>query len=63
MKKLIEELADEHVANSIADMRDESNHERWMNGDRAKEQTAAIVARIIADGQSRLTEEKPTNES
>lgn len=63
MKSLIDELADDHVAQSIAGMREQASRVRWTDGTRAKEQAAAIVARIIAEAQRRLEERIFTNES
>jgi hypothetical protein len=63
MTSLAKQLATQHVAQSLEELRDPEKRERWLNGTRAKEQAAAIVARIIADAERRITEEKTHNES
>jgi ATP-dependent protease ClpP protease subunit len=58
MKELANELAAEHVAQSLDEMRDDTKRDRWQNGERAREQAAAIVSRMVADAVRRLEQEK-----
>jgi F0F1-type ATP synthase membrane subunit b/b' len=58
MKELANELAAEHVAQSLDEMRDDTKRDRWQNGERAREQAAAIVSRMVADAVRLIEQEK-----
>ena len=58
----LEQFVSQHISQSREELRDTKKRAKWIDGTRAKEQAAAIVARIIADYQGRITEENP-NES
>jgi len=63
MTDIPEQMAAEHVAQSLDELRDPDKRSRWIDGSRAKEQAEAIVARIIADALGRIEGRKPTDES
>ncbi len=48
----------QHVTRSLEEMRDPANAERWLNGERAREQASEIVLSIIAAAEARLNEIK-----
>jgi hypothetical protein len=58
MNELADELAAEHVAQSLEEMRDDTKRDRWQNGERAREQATAIVSRMVADAVRRLEQTK-----
>jgi hypothetical protein len=59
----LEQIVLQHIAQSREELRDPKKRAKWIDGSRAKEQAAAIVARIIADYHSRITGEITQNES
>lgn len=61
LNEFIAEVADKHVARSLSEMSDDAKVATWESGERAKEQAAEIVTKLLADAQQALEQRSKDN--
>lgn len=56
-----QKIAEQHIAQSLEEMKDPAKFDRWQNGERAKEQAEKIVTEMAAEANQALAQRSKEN--